>query len=293
VRYPRRTSEDIQEELKSYSPITSVGVDLGGTWIRVSGVNKNGRRIHYVKHPAVRLPKLRAFLKKTLLAWRCEPAYLAVGSRGIWKISERQKVSRSLLGLAPRLSVISDVEAAWLAAFSPPHPIPLPGEREKGEGIVVISGTGSIAYGRRTNKKAVRAGGYGPGDSDEGSGFWIGNRWLINHAKSRPKTVRETAQMAGVVLEKALRRDPLAQSIIREAQAELAELALRVARRLKWTGVIPVAEHGSVLRHPPFARGFRAALRRLSPTGIQWKVVHPRADAATALARSIMRHASC
>jgi len=46
---------------------------------------------------------------------------------------------------------MSDVEAAWLAAF----------EKDK-EGIVVISGTGSIAYGQKANGTFARAGGLGP-----------------------------------------------------------------------------------------------------------------------------------
>ena len=74
---------------------------------------------------------------------------------------------------------MSDVEAAWLAAFghplppsSPPSPLsrerdsPSPYLREKGlgdegEGIIVIAGTGSIAYGRTSDGKTARAGGLG------------------------------------------------------------------------------------------------------------------------------------
>ena len=45
-------------------------------------------------------------------------------------------------------------------------------------GVVVISGTGSIAYGVSHRGLAARAGGWGPTLGDEGSGYWIGRRAL-------------------------------------------------------------------------------------------------------------------
>jgi N-acetylglucosamine kinase-like BadF-type ATPase len=45
-------------------------------------------------------------------------------------------------------------------------------------GLVVISGTGSIAYGVSHRGLAARAGGWGPTLGDEGSGYWIGRRAL-------------------------------------------------------------------------------------------------------------------
>ncbi|MGC2745255.1 MAG: BadF/BadG/BcrA/BcrD ATPase family protein, partial [Candidatus Angelobacter sp.] len=41
-------------------------------------------------------------------------------------------------------------------------------------GVLVISGTGSIAFGRNQNGETARAGGWGPNVSDEGSAFWVG-----------------------------------------------------------------------------------------------------------------------
>ncbi len=43
-----------------------------------------------------------------------------------------------------------------------------------GPGVIVIAGTGSIAYGRNTEGTLARAGGWGFAISDEGSGHWIG-----------------------------------------------------------------------------------------------------------------------
>src|SRR5438046_5923939 len=44
----------------------------------------------------------------------------------------------------------------------------------RGPGVVVIAGTGSIAYGRNAAGQTRRAGGWGFAISDEGSGYWIG-----------------------------------------------------------------------------------------------------------------------
>ncbi len=43
-----------------------------------------------------------------------------------------------------------------------------------GPGVIVIAGTGSIAYGRNAEGQTARAGGWGFAISDEGSGHWIG-----------------------------------------------------------------------------------------------------------------------
>src|SRR5215510_10622049 len=41
-------------------------------------------------------------------------------------------------------------------------------------GVLVIAGTGSIAFGRNQKGETARAGGWGPNVSDEGSAFWVG-----------------------------------------------------------------------------------------------------------------------
>lgn len=43
-----------------------------------------------------------------------------------------------------------------------------------GAGILVIGGTGSAVLGRCTDGARFKAGGWGPGIGDEGSGYWIG-----------------------------------------------------------------------------------------------------------------------
>jgi N-acetylglucosamine kinase-like BadF-type ATPase len=62
---------------------------------------------------------------------------------------------------AGRLIVTTDAEIA------------LAGATESGQGIIVIAGTGSIAYGRNAEGRAARAGGWGYVFGDEGGAFDI------------------------------------------------------------------------------------------------------------------------
>ena len=48
----------------------------------------------------------------------------------------------------------------------------------RGNGIGVVSGTGSVAFGRSPAGQFARCGGWGPVFGDEGSGAWIGRRAL-------------------------------------------------------------------------------------------------------------------
>src|SRR5262249_21314872 len=151
----------------------------GGTWIRLQGLDARGRPVWSFRKPSPTVEKLPDFLRKHLKPFKAQLAGLAVGSRGVWKQAKRRAIKRALSGLAKRIVVKSDVEAAWLAAFGP-----------RGAGIVVISGTGSIAYGRTRDGRSARAGGLGPEKGDEGSGYWIGRQWQLTKFPSPPQGER-------------------------------------------------------------------------------------------------------
>jgi N-acetylglucosamine kinase-like BadF-type ATPase len=253
-----------------------VGVDNGGTWIRLIGLDKKGRRVWSLKKRSPTVQDLPAFLKTHLKRFHGKLDGLAVGSRGVWKKIARQSVKRKLQGLAKNIVVMSDVEAAWAAAF-------------RSQGIVVIAGTGSIAYGRTSTGRFARAGGLGPEKGDEGSGYWIGKEWL-RRTKTLPifrKTqVRTIAALAPTVLRRARRGNRVAVEIVRLAQWELGQLVRTLLHDLKLKSA-PVACAGSVLQDLWFRRGF---WRALSPLHVTFRA--PRTDAATALAGSIISHAS-
>jgi len=60
-------------------------------------------------------------------------------------------------------------------------------------GIVIICGTGSIAYGVNRHGVAARAGGWGSSLGDEGSGYWIGRRALAAVARDADARGPQTA----------------------------------------------------------------------------------------------------
>ncbi len=62
--------------------------------------------------------------------------------------------------------VLNDVDAAHLGAFA------------GGAGILILSGTGSMAWARDAAGVSHRTGGWGEVVGDEGSGYWIGKRVL-------------------------------------------------------------------------------------------------------------------
>lgn len=90
---------------------------------------------------------------------------LCCGLAGAGREPERLALEEALAatGVAARVRVTTDAEAAMADAFGP-----------GGTGILVISGTGSIAWGRDTRGKTARVGGWGLLLGDEGSGYALG-----------------------------------------------------------------------------------------------------------------------
>ncbi len=93
-------------------------------------------------------------------------AAICAGFAGAGDERRRRQYEGMLRQLVPeaRIMVVTDAELAPAGA--------LDGEA----GIVVISGTGSIAMGRNARNQIARAGGNGPEQGDEGSGYWIGRQ---------------------------------------------------------------------------------------------------------------------
>lgn len=172
-------------------------------------------------------------------------------------------------------------------------------------GVLVISGTGSIAFGRNPAGETARAGGWGPNVSDEGSAFWVGREAVITalhsydlgsnngllpliaqHWKVAPEEVVRRANAAEphfadlspTIAAAAERGDASAKDIISRAGQALAFLGSAVIRRL-WPqgGVVPVGLSGGVLQGSPMVRSaFREAMRSQYPqAAVSFAVVRP------------------
>ncbi len=158
-----------------------------------------------------------------------------------------------------------------------------------GDGIIVIAGTGSIAYGRRDGQLA-RRGGWGHLLGDRGSGWAIAAdgvrqalqddddglpqsdltkallatagldrlRPLLEMTYRQPKG--DLAALAATVAAQAGAGDPVARGILMTAGRDLAALAVGLAGRLGLAAPA-VACSGSILEHNEFVRAaFRQAL---------------------------------
>jgi N-acetylglucosamine kinase-like BadF-type ATPase len=159
-----------------------------------------------------------------------------------------------------------------------------------GPGVVIVAGTGSVAYGRNASGETSRAGGYGFTISDEGSAQWIGRTavsaalrsrdeggdttllkqllrtWSCNSpeelviAANRPAA--KFSSLAPLVSAAADSGDVLARNVLTLAARELAGLVSAVAHRLfSPRDPVPVAMSGGVFANCPLVREtFHSAL---------------------------------
>lgn len=254
-----------------------VVVDLGGTWVRVT---RSGPAPRAYRGPTPGVAGLPALLARLWRRWRLsrgDLAALGVASRGIWTRGERRALARRLRRFAPRVLVISDVEAAYLAALGA---VP---------GVLLLAGTGSIALGRDRRGRFARAGGLGPLLGDDGSAFSIGRAWLragVPAARARrivtaPDAVARVAALAPGVLRRARRGDRTARRVVRDAQRALAVLAAGPARALRLRPPITLSWAGGLLDDAAFRAG---VWRELRGRGLRVRPRRPKAPAESAAA---------
>jgi N-acetylglucosamine kinase-like BadF-type ATPase len=220
--------------------------------------------------------------------WHGRVAALVVAARGVWSVAERRVLAARLRGLAPRVQVLADAQAALLGAL---------GGRP---GLLVLAGTGSIVVGRDARGRWVRAGGLGPLIGDEGSGFWLGRQWLranldargeieARRLATRPDAVARIAGLAPGVLARAVAGDPKARMVVRDGQRALAAQGVTVARRLGARGPIDATWAGTLMSSPTYRAG---VLRAAARAGLRARWHPPIAEpvvAAACLAAALIR----
>ena len=186
------------------------------------------------------------------------PAAICLGIAGVDRPDDSVVVGGIMrrIGYKARVVVVNDALVALEAGA--------PGQA----GVVVISGTGSISYGRDARGQAARSGGWGYVLGDEGSGYWIGRAALravlreadrrgpatllsglllqhfgvpqaqgliheVYNSNLKPAAIGALAQCVQAAFSQG---DRVAVGILRGAADELEASALSVARRLELIG---------------------------------------------------------
>lgn len=262
----------------------TVGVDAGGTWIRAMATDDRGRCwTARERAPGDLAAALRALWSRRRLR-RAIVAHVVVAARGVWTSAERRATTRQLHQLGRRVTVLSDVEAAYRGAI---------GERA---GLLVLAGTGSIVLARTARGRWIRAGGLGPLFGDGGSAFALGRDWLAAADPSRarrlagmPDAVARIAALAPRVLRLARRGDGPARLAVARGTSALA-LGIRAAvHSARLTKPATVSWAGSLFDD----RAYRALVwRAASGLGLNLVPMAPRASALEAAARLATRGAA-
>lgn len=236
------------------------------------------------------------------------PLALCAGLAGVGNPVERSQVEEALAGAADCVRVVSDGQIALEGAFG------------GGAGILLIAGTGSVAYGLAEDGRVDRCGGWGLVLGDEGSGYAIGRAglaWALRAVDGRgPETAllarflevlglegpraippwagraekSRIAALAQHVFTLAEQGDAVAERIAGEGASLLAEHVTALARRLgPWSGAVPVVFHGGALSTPLYSRLVR---ERLDASPVTHYTVRPAltdsVHGALALARALV-----
>jgi N-acetylglucosamine kinase-like BadF-type ATPase len=154
-----------------------LGIDAGGTktvclladdrGAILSEARGAGANLHAAGELAVE-KVLHEVMERAIGDRAIVPAAICLGIAGVDREDEAQVVRAMMrrIGYKSRILVVNDALIALVA-----------GARDD-PAIVLIAGTGSIAYGRNGSGEAARAGGWGHMIGDEGSGYWIGREAL-------------------------------------------------------------------------------------------------------------------
>jgi N-acetylglucosamine kinase len=275
-----------------------LGIDAGGTKTVCLLADEEGRVAAEARGGGANLQSvgelevekvLHGVMEAAVAGRALTPAAICLGIAGVDRPSDADTIRGIMhrIGHTARTLVVNDALVA-LEAGAGDQP-----------GVVIVAGTGSIAYGRNGLEQAARAGGWGYLLGDEGGGFWIGRSALaavvrqfdgrgpatrltelilshmglasptelIHEIYYRDVHRRAIAGLAALVHEAAAAGDAVAAQILARAAAELSAAAASVITRLGMRGdAFPTILAGGIFRGvPSLARDVEARLSEIAP----------------------------
>jgi len=258
-----------------------VGIDAGGTKTVGLLADDEGRLLAEARagganlhtHGELEVEKVFDSVLEELTRGEAVDA-LCLGIAGVDR-PEDEAVVRAILrrlGHRERVRVVNDATIALVAGAPERY------------GIVVLSGTGSIAYGVDRAGRSARSGGLGAILADEGSSYWLGHGALVAAVRAAdgrgPATGlsdsvladlgaasvsdlvplvypapgmprHRIAALAPLVERAAARGDAVACDLLDQAARELALAGRAVAERLRLEAPFPVVLAGGTFRACP------------------------------------------
>lgn len=162
---------------------------LGDERTTLASVNSGGSNIVRLGETQAR-NALQQGIREICTAAGIKPSQVSAicaGAAGAARDEVRKRITDILAELVTaKIEVVGDMVIAHEAAL------------QGGPGIVVLAGTGSMAYGRDASGRTARAGGWGYAISDEGSGHWIGVQAVAAVAKAH-ESGKETLLRDGIL----------------------------------------------------------------------------------------------
>jgi N-acetylglucosamine kinase-like BadF-type ATPase len=273
-----------------------LGIDAGGTKTVCQLATDRGEVLVETRGPGANLAlageadverTLRDVIGRALEGQPDAPVAICLGMASVDRPAEALVAHAILQRISERAKflIVNDALIA-LEAGAPGEP-----------GVVLIAGTGSIAYGRDDQGRAARAGGWGYVLGDEGSGYWLGRqalRAVMRAADGRGQATRLTAlvkahyriarsqdlvqqiygggadptaiaALSSLVQEAATDADAFAAHLIETSAGDLTGLALSVTSQLGLDSCAVVLAGGVFKAVPLLQTAVAAGVGRVMP----------------------------
>lgn len=248
---------------------TAALADLGGKILKIGKSGSSSPRNIGIQAAARNIVEV---VKKVLSKKKIKVTSIFVGLPAVEeefssKIGEIKKIiSQKVKG---KLTIGSDQLVAFRSGT------------EKKDGIVLIAGTGCVAHGWR-GKKEHKSSGWG-WLADEGSAFWIGQKYYQAALKGLdgrgPKTrlkapsniysqnfIKEISSLAAFCDLAAKQGDKTAKNILTEAGLELALAVKSVIKKLKFSKEkLPLVLAGSVFKSKVVLGALKKEVKKSAP----------------------------
>jgi len=270
-----------------------IGIDGGGTKTIAALANEKGKILKEIEIGPTNPNKIG--FQRTILNLR----------KLLFRISKKASIKLAYLGLAGGLErdkeKREEIKRELQKFFN--FPIFVDGDQriafraatDEKDGIVVISGTGSIAVGWKGNKEEI-CGGWDWLIGDQGSGFWVGKKVLqecvkfldgriskfslkdviFDHFKIKKDVdfykicycedfVLKVASISKVIDEMAKRGDYFSKSILVKAGEEVSRMAISVIKKLRFEKEkFPVVFVGGMFKSKIFERKVKRSINKVA-----------------------------